>query len=125
MPEAVGLDSGGGGAVDAQPAMVPVTVEPCTCGCTGEPEQPAPEWPLAQAWQWLTRPVEPSPEPVDEAPLDEAPVEDGARVPWWDARASAGRRRAVLPLVLLAELQAGVLARAVWQVLRQRSGGSA
>lgn len=95
-----------------------VRIELCRCGCTGDDAGHAahgePEWPLATAWAWLTRP----PDGADEDP-------DPARLPWWDARSSASRRRAVLPLVLLGELQAGVLLRAVWEVVQSGSGPTA
>jgi hypothetical protein len=93
----------------------PVVVDVCRCGCSGG--HPEPEWALATAWAWLTRQVEDAPAPVAE-PLAE-------QVPWWDARASRERRRAVLPLVLLGELQAGVLLRAVWEVVQTPGGPTA
>ena len=101
-----------------------VRIEVCRCGCTGDehataaPSAPEPEWPLATAWAWLTRPAA---TPADaDGDTDEALEDDAAPadLPWWDARASAAKRRAVLPLVLLGELQAGVLLRAVWEVVQ-------
>ena len=101
-----------------------VRIEVCRCGCTGDehataaPPAPEPEWPLAIAWAWLTRPAA---TPADaDGDTDGAPEDDPAPadLPWWDARASAAKRRAVLPLVLLGELQAGVLLRAVWEVVQ-------
>jgi hypothetical protein len=110
-----------------------VSIEVCRCGCTGgehahaaPPAPPEPEWPLATAWSWLTRPAAEAVE-VEEielaedlaAAVDEVDDEpDPDSLPWWDARASASRRRAVLPLVLLGELQAGVLLRAVYEVVQ-------
>jgi hypothetical protein len=110
----------------APAAAVPeVRIEVCRCGCTGgehagaaPPGGPAePEWALATAWAWLTR------SPADAVDEDDLQAEDEdepdpASLPWWDARASASKRRAVLPLVLLGELQAGVLLRAVWEVVQ-------
>ena len=103
-----------------------VRIEVCRPGCTGvghgHPEVPQAEWPLATAWAWLTRPVEV--EAVDEdadAQEDDAVEPEPAALPWWDARSSPSRRRAVLPLVLLGELQAGVLLRAVWEVVQSGS----
>lgn len=108
-----------------------VVIELCTCGVPGTHERHDVEadWPLATAWAWLTRPVEPEADAVHEPAPEPArdPADEPAdlrRVPWWDARSGSGRRRAVLPLVLLGELQAGVLARAVWEVVRGRSGFS-
>jgi hypothetical protein len=112
-----------GGTVTSAPVEVPeVRIEVCRCGCTGgehavaAPPPPEPEWPLATAWSWLTRP---SAAQDDDGLLEDDDEEpDPADLPWWDARASASKRRAVLPLVLLGELQAGVLLRAVWEVVR-------
>ena len=102
-----------------------VRIEVCRPGCTGvghgHPEVPQAEWPLATAWAWLTRPVEADAVAAED---DEAEPEP-AELPWWDARSSASRRRAVLPLVLLGELQAGVLLRAVWEVVQSGSSPTA
>ena len=100
-----------------------VVVEVCRCGCTPHEDGTAshPDWPLATAWAWLTR-VEPADMDVLDDDLAEPPAE---RYPWWDARAQATRRRAVLPLVLLGELQAGVLLRAVYEVVRGGGGPTA
>ena len=101
-----------GDVPDSVPAGPPqVVVEVCRCGCTPEPEEP--DWPLAQAWTWLTT----LPESDEDVDPDE--------LPWWDARSSQTRRRAVLPLVLLGELQAGVLVRALWEVAQKGSGPTA
>jgi hypothetical protein len=119
-----------GGAVTVSPAPPEVVVEVCRCGCTPQEDGRAahPDWALATAWAFLTRPVEPAVEREDAdagagaaADPDEP---DPASLPWWDARSRPARRRAVLPLVLLGELQAGVLLRAVWEVV-QRPGGPA
>ena len=91
-----------------------VVVEVCRCGCTPDVEEP--DWPLAQAWAWLTR--------LPEDP-DADPDPDPDELPWWDARSARSRRRAVLPLVLLGELQAGVLVRALWEVAQNGSGPTA
>lgn len=123
----------------------PVRIETCRCGCArpdhladdARPGEP-PEWPLATAWAWLTRPVPPADRPaagsLDELPgealgegLGEPPAEPTvtigrADVPWWDARSRTGRRRAVLPLVLLGELQAGVLLRALYELVKGKTG---
>lgn len=109
----------------------PVVVEVCRCGCTPHEDGSAthPDWPLATAWAWLTR-------GADAADAADGPADDGAlevvwdgvedeepvSYPWWDARAQASRRRAVLPLVLLGELQAGVLLRALYEVARGSAG---
>lgn len=113
------------GGLSAPPVVV---VEVCRCGCTPHEDGTAshPDWPLATAWAWLTR-VEPAADgdvEDDEAVSDTA-VEPVERYPWWDARAQAARRRAVLPLVLLGELQAGVLLRAVYEVVRGGGGPTA
>jgi hypothetical protein len=102
------------GPVQEPPVHPQVVVEVCRCGCTPEVEEP--DWPLAQAWAWLTR--------LPETDDDDEPVEPDA-LPWWDARSSSNRRRAVLPLVLLGELQAGVLLRALWEVAQNGSGPQA
>lgn len=110
---------GGGPAAAADRRPPEVVVEVCTCGCTPHADGTAahPDWPLATAWTFLTRPVESAPAPEAEDAVDPADL------PWWDARSQASRRRAVLPLVLLGELQAGVLLRAVWEVLQRGPGG--
>lgn len=98
-----------------------VSIDVCRCGTAHDSTSPheAPEWPLASAWAWLTAaPAEQSGE-GDDGPEDEV---DPASVPWWDARSRPQRRRAVLPLVLLGELQAGVLLRALWEVLQAPPG---
>jgi len=99
-----------------------VSIEVCRCGSTHEVGTPhdAPVWPLAAAWQHLTT----VPFPI--ADDDDEPEEpDPDDLPWWDARSRPERRRAVLPLVLLGELQAGVLLRALWEVLQAPSGPGA
>lgn len=117
-----------GGAPQAPPAtVVQVVVEVCRCGCTPQQDGSAahPDWPLATAWAWLTR-VDPGAGAPDDGPGAADAASDGpARYPWWDARAQASRRRAVLPLVLLGELQAGVLLRAVYEVVRGGGGPTA
>lgn len=124
-----GEDDGLGGGQVIGPAAPPVVVEVCTCGCTPRVDGTAthPEWPLAAVWAALTAPVEPAVDEDDvgdsaEAALDEDDEDD---VPWWDARADARRRRALLPLVLLGELQAGVLLRAVYEVVQGGGGPTA
>ena len=117
--------AGAGRATLPAAPPVEVVVEVCSRGCTGHAGAPHPEpdWPLATAWAWLTRPVEVAETGTGtETAVDEV---DAAALPWWDARASATRRRAVLPLVLLGELQAGVLLRAVWEVAQRGGGPSA
>jgi hypothetical protein len=124
----------GGGALSPLPTPE-VVIEVCTCGCTPQDDGTAahPDWPLAMAWQFLTRPVHAEPLVVDdlgddlvddvESADDETAEDvDPASLPWWDARATATRRRAVLPLVLLGELQVGVLLRALWEVAQGPSG---
>lgn len=103
------------GALSAPPV---VSIDVCRCGRTHDGRSPHedPDWPLAQAWTWLTD----VPAGLDDD-LDE-PDPDPASLPWWDARSRPGRRRAILPLVLLGELQAGVLLRALWQVLQSPPG---
>lgn len=104
-------------AASLGPSGPTVLIDVCRCGRThaaGAPHE-EPDWPLASAWTWLTRPVE---QPVEE--LADEPLEQ--RLPWWDARSSPERRRAILPLVLLGELQAGVLLRALWEVLQTPPG---
>ena len=110
-----------------------VQIDVCRCGhahAAGSPhagsapltEPPAEaEWALASAWSWLTRPVEDD----EVAVLDEAAEVDDVDedVPWWDARARPERRRAMLGVVLLGELQAGVLLRAVWEVVQSSPSG--
>jgi hypothetical protein len=108
-------ESGGVELTGQAPGAPQVVVEVCRCGCTPEVEEP--DWPLAQAWAWLTRLPD-----GDEDPESEV---DPAELPWWDARSSSHRRRAVLPLVLLGELQAGVLLRALWEVAQNGSGPTA
>jgi hypothetical protein len=124
----------GGGAV-LVPTAPEVVVEVCRCGCTPRDDGSAahPDWPLAQAWAWLTAPVETQDagaedgleDDVDDGLEDDPAEVDPASLPWWDARAQPGRRRAVLPLVLLGELQAGVLLRAVYEVVTGGAGPSA
>lgn len=99
-----------------------VVVEDCRCGCTPvRAEDEGPEWPLATAWAWLTAPppMAPGQPAADEPGPEPAPDRD---LPWWDARSRAGKRRAVLPLVLLGELQVGVLLRAVYEVVKGKTG---
>lgn len=98
-----------------------VRVELCRCGRAHQLGAPhaEPDWPLATAWAFMTRPVEGG----DAA--DEVEVEVEERLPWWDARSSPQRRRAILPLVLLGELQAGVLLRALWEILQTPPGPGA
>ena len=121
-PRADELEAPGGG-VWLAPGSPEVRVEVCRCGCTPLDDGSAahPDWPLAQAWSWLTAPVETA--EADDAEVDDAVDEDD--LPWWDARARPGRRRAVLPLVLLGELQAGVLLRAVYEVVQGGGGPTA
>jgi hypothetical protein len=123
-----------GAAGSGTPATAPhVVVEVCRCGCAPADDGHAehPDWALAVAWSYLTRPVEPSslgepqgaPEVTDDEREDDPlPDVDPASLPWWDARSRPARRRAVLPLVLLGELQAGVLLRAVYEVMRTGGG---
>ena len=107
-----------------------VQIDVCRCGhahAAGAPhhaEAPPvePDWALASAWSWLTRPVE-ADELVDDDVLDETAAIDPDDLPWWDARSRPERRRAVLGLVLLGELQAGVLLRAVWEVAQSTPSG--
>jgi hypothetical protein len=102
----------------AGPSAPVVSIDVCRCGRTHDSgfSHHAPDWPLATAWAWLTVP------PPD-AVLDEDDDEpDPADLPWWDARSRPERRRAVLPAVLLGELQAGVLLRALWEVLQAPPG---
>lgn len=98
-----------------------VSIDVCRCGTAHEAGTPhdAPVWPLAIAWQHLTT----VPEVDDE--LDDDVEDDPDDLPWWDARSNPERRRAVLPLVLLGELQAGVLLRALWEVLQAPPGPGA
>lgn len=105
-----------------------VFIDVCRCGTVHDSASPheAPEWPLASAWAWLTAP--PADVETDDGPdLDDGLDDevDPASLPWWDARSRPERRRAVLPLVLLGELQAGVLLRALWEVLRSPPGPGA
>jgi hypothetical protein len=132
------VDLLGGGSTGSAPAVV---IEVCTCGCTPDARgththrDPSSDWPLATAWAWLTRPVEPELRVGDgpegdldgdlDGPLESADDDEPADYPWWDARSGASRRRAVLPLVLLGELQAGVLLRAVYEVTRGGGGPAA
>lgn len=114
-----------------------VQIDVCRCGhahAAGSPhtvtgpvtEPPAEtEWALASAWSFLTRPVSEDERADDDAVLDgtaeaEADPDD---VPWWDARARPERRRAMLGVALLGELQAGVLLRAVWEVVQSSPSG--
>ena len=119
----------GGGPERAGIATAPpvVRIDVCRCGHAhgdGTPhlhevEAPEPDWALASAWSWLTRPVD-----TDELDDDVDVLEpDPGHLPWWDARSSPERRRAMLSLVLLGELQAGVLLRAVWEVVRSTPAG--
>lgn len=109
-----------GGALAATPV---VSVGACRCGTAHSSPSPhqATDWPLATAWAWLTAPP---PAAADGEPADDEDV-DPASLPWWDARSRRERRRAVLSLVLLGELQAGVLLRALWEVLRAPPGPGA
>lgn len=127
--------------VQTSSAAPEIVIEVCRCGCSGDVEHAAPVWPLATAWAFLTRPADPrvgdvighddDPGARDRHELDGADDHDEvddfdpAALPWWDARSERGRRRAVLPLVLLGELQAGVLLRALWEVVRTPGGPSA
>jgi hypothetical protein len=99
------------------PTTPTVHIDVCRCGSTHDAGTPheSPDWPLASAWAYLTRPVDDVPGELDDEPEEE-------RLPWWDARSSPERRRAILPLVLLGELQAGVLLRALWEVLQTPPG---
>jgi hypothetical protein len=101
-----------------------VSIDVCRCGSThgaGTPHD-VPVWPLAAAWQHLTAvPVADD----DDEDDDEDDEPDPADLPWWDARSRPERRRAILPLVLLGELQAGVLLRALWEVLQMPAGPGA
>jgi hypothetical protein len=127
----------GGGPVRV-PAAPEVVIEVCRCGCVvsdshAAQHAAASDWPLAQAWTWLTRPVDDGPAPTEEA-LDDVSIEaeveadgadedvDPASLPWWDPRSGSTRRRAVLPLMLLGELQTGVVLRAVYEVVHGPSG---
>lgn len=108
------------------PAAPVVEIEVCRCGRTHGAESPhqAPDWPLATAWTWLTTS---SLDDADDDDATDADVEgdeevDPAGLPWWDARSRPERRRALLPLVLLGELQAGVLLRALYEVLQGPAG---
>lgn len=110
-----------------------VVVEECRCGCTApqaRADPGGPEWPLAIAWAWLTAQPPAAPgRPASDGPDDAGPEpqsgsEPERDLPWWDSRARPGRRRAVLPLVLLGELQAGVLLRAVYEVAKGKTGAS-
>jgi hypothetical protein len=95
-----------------------VSIDVCRCGSThvaGTPHD-APVWPLALAWQHLTA------LPVDDDETAEGDEPDPDDLPWWDARSRPEHRRAILSLVLLGELQAGVLLRALWEVLQAPSG---
>lgn len=112
------------GIVTAPPV---VRIDVCRCGKAHGDDSPhvheveveEPEWALASAWSWLTRPVE-----TDEVDDDLDVLEpDPGNLPWWDARSSPERRRAMLSLVLLGELQAGVLLRAVYEVVRSTPAG--
>ena len=78
---------------------------------------------MATAWTWLTTPpaLDDDDAAEDDAADDDAEV-DPADLPWWDARSRPERRRALLPLVLLGELQAGVLLRALYEVLSGPAG---
>jgi hypothetical protein len=114
----------GSGVIERAPV---VQIDVCRCGhvhAAGAPHAATaptaePEWALASAWSWLTRPVD-----ADDAVLDETAELDVADdVPWWDARASPERRRTMLGVVLLGELQAGVLLRAVWEVVQSSPTG--
>jgi len=105
-----------------------VQIDVCRCGhahAAGSPHAAAmppleAEWPLASAWSWLTRPVEPQDAEQDDAQGAEV---DADALPWWDARSRPERRRAMLAIVLLGELQAGVLLRAVWEVVQTSPPG--
>lgn len=130
--------------VQTSSAAPEIVIEVCRCGCSGDVEHAAPVWPLATAWAFLTRPPdarvgdvighdddlddlgERELHELDGADDDDLDDDlDPAALPWWDARSERGRRRAVLPLVLLGELQAGVLLRALWEVVRTPGGPSA
>jgi hypothetical protein len=121
----------GGGALSPLPTPE-VVIEVCTCGCTPQDDGTAahPDWPLATAWQFLTRPVADTERLLgddlvdDDAEIGEATADDvdPSSLPWWDARSAATKRRAVLPLVLLGEVQAGVLIRALWEVAQGSTG---
>lgn len=82
----------------ARPAP-PVSISVCTCPGSvpgfGH-EHPADPEPDGQG-RWRRRPPDPD------------------RAPWWDARASPERRRAMLAALLIAELQAGIMLRAVYE----------
>ena len=117
-----------GDAVERTPV---VQIDVCRCGhahAAGSPHvvaapPPEPDWALASAWSWLTRPVE-TDEPGSRADVltdDTAAVRTG--FPWWDARSRPERRRVVFGAVLLGELQAGVLLRAVWEVAQSTPPG--
>lgn len=100
-----------------------VSIDVCRCGrahdasTPHDPSREEPDWALAQAWSWLTAaPIE------DDLDVDDDDEPDPADLPWWDARSRPERRRAILPLVLLGELQAGVLLRALWEVLQSPPG---
>lgn len=119
--------------VAVRPPVVQIDI--CRCGhahAAGSPhavpgqvtEPPAEaEWPLAAAWSFLTRSVAVEELADDDAGLDETAEADPDDVPWWDARARPERRRAMLGVVLLGELQAGVLLRAVWEVVQSSPSG--
>jgi hypothetical protein len=113
------------GSVPAPPV---VSIDVCRCWRTHDPGSPheAPDWPLATAWAWLTTlpPVTDGLEDDLEDDLEDEEV-DPDDLPWWDARSRPERRRAILPLVLLGELQAGVLLRALWEVLQAPLGPGA
>jgi hypothetical protein len=125
-------DGGGAESSGALPSSPVVSIDVCRCGRSHEPGSPheAPDWPLATAWSWLTAPVAAPDVPLEELELVDADdaledEPDPDDLPWWDARSRPERRRAVLPLVLLGELQAGVLLRALWEVLQSPPGPGA
>lgn len=110
------------------PAPPVVSIDVCRCGRSHELGSPheEPDWPLATAWAWLTAPAATDDDLQDSLEdEDEDGEPDPDDLPWWDARSRPERRRAMLPLVLLGELQAGVLLRALWEVLRSPPGPGA
>lgn len=86
----------------AAPPAPTVSVRVCSCpgSVPGFGHDHPPETEFEQRSRWGRRPPDPD------------------RVPWWDARASPERRRAMLAALLIAELQAGVMLRAVYEAAR-------